>query len=528
MKKIKKQNGFTLLELIAVLAIIMSLIIGALYAYQDYIQRSLSEKYGRDFVRIISAVDHRMAIDGFEFSKWNHGPTWTGVTAIRNDLFRKELVARDSTCGATDGWVPILPRESRTQLVPCDLWQGRTPWNANINAELVDDGTGFVRAFNMWILFPDEVMNEKFKYVRFTLSRAREVDNPARTGFHNYDFVNYDTDRNASISMNECLNLTMARTASPSAPRCGIKISYERNSSFESLHVDGSNSMIDSSVTFKPTISSPAKTCLRWKWNISAGVYEADNTVPCGIGIHTETGYPVVVDTTNDGITSSHVLLDRLCNVYNRNASLELIDAGVDAPCGIQRIEDSGTQYIYQVVDKTSVNEAYIKYLYAQDILSDTINSKFAVISENMDIAGYLNVAKGATVGERLNVLGVANISRELNVAEDINTEGSLAVRDNIYVQENIWSKGNLIVEKNMSLQGNGIFQGDAIVQGGVIVNNNISAREVETTGIQTGTINIINRNALNSTCSNTGQLSLNSSGNGLLVCISGQWSELQ
>lgn len=405
MQSVKNSDGLTLLETLISLTIIMTIIIGILYWYLERQREQQALIFGKDIVSIITAFDKRIHVDGLDINNFKNGTEWVGENAFIS-MLGTEFIAQQATCGGANNWNPVIDEEKSTQLIPCNFW-AKSPYNFDIKAKITPDTDGFIKNFK--VIFQSknqDIFSQNFRYYNKAIMTAKANDSLNITGGHQFYFAS-NTDTSSKITNKECLSLKS---------NCVLVATYDREGGNEYLRVDGSNSMIGSSVTFKAAKENDKLRCLKWVQDAASGSWISSN-VDCGIGIHTETGYPVAVDVVVDSATSKNIMLDRLCPVYTNTAD-GLVDSTTNVPCGITTMEDTGATVAYQVVDNISAQKGLVNKLYTDTIFSNTVNTNYMKVKNDLTVNG--NTIMDGT----LNVKGTTQFDSNINLTE-IETEGA-------------------------------------------------------------------------------------------------------
>lgn len=327
----KVKNGFSLFETLMVLTVMISMLTTLVFWYSKYEKSRISKEFGNDIALIINGIDRRIFIDGYNYDLWNE-KEWNGKEDFVENFLKKELIAKLNECGKGDGWVPQIEKESKVRLINCNMWTNKTPFNMNVNAKVFDDGTGFLNEFHtIYYLENNEEFEENFLYLRKILIEAKRTNFSNITGTYNYSFakVNNPTEELTTL---KCLE---------EKSNCGIKASFNRNGGYEYLRVDGTNSMIDSHVTFKMKKNDERLLCSKWRQDevTKNWIFEEVN---CGIGVQSKDGSKKGVEAMIDYSTQEMVLLDRQCNVYKKDIDNLLIATGELIPCGFSKEEFGG------------------------------------------------------------------------------------------------------------------------------------------------------------------------------------------
>lgn len=464
LRLINREKGLSLFETLLSISITIILFSTFIYFYLDYQREQRSIVFGKQVVSIITAFDKRIHVDGWDVNYFKNGTEWTNANTFI-EMLNTEFIAKNTSCGTSKSWVPVLEKEKNTQLIPCNMWS-KIPYEFKVRAKINVDETGYIKQFIVTFQpkSTDDFL-ENFRFYNKAKMAANTNDSLNVTGGHHYYFATL-ADMTTRVSVTQCMVLKSD---------CVLVGVYDRQGGYEYLRVDGQNSILNATITFKESKNSSKQQCFKW-FKSSAGVW-SNSQVDCGIGIYTKTGHPVSVDVAVVNTTQSRVLLDKSCNVYGLTG--HTVEAKNTSPCGILRT-DSGTD-IYQVVDIVSAKEGYIQTLYNTDIISNKINTQYAEVMKDLTVTGktYLN--------DTLTVNAIANINNTLNVT------------------------GNINGQSNLNINGNGGFGGGVIANGAITagqtitsINGNINATS--------GAVNARDGNFSNNLGTNT--LNVNSTAN--------------
>lgn len=499
-------QGFTLVETligVTIAAIMASGLIlnQAEKREEDKIQKLIDETYD-----IVRAVDHRIAIDGYDPSLWNK-TSWSNEDEVVNDLINKKLTSKYLTNCDGGEWNPISNSEHQTKLIGCRHWKERKDYGENITAKLVNDSTGFIQNFDLYISYPkEEDFSEKFLNLQKAINNAHISINQEISGSHYIELVSLNTDN--EITAKQCVT---------DFTDCAIKFSIDRNGGNEYLRADGGNSMIGEHLTFIETKGQAPMKCVRWSNTArdGSGAWTIDTDEECGIGIYKNDPHPVMVDVVADSGTFKNVVLDQECKVYGWNGS-NVVDTGNTSPCGIL---NDGTDVI-QVVDNIQSKKSEIGTLYAgvahidnifiNNIIADTIESKFAYIEDKLkaDVIESYNQSK-------ISINSDVNINKDFTISRNDSTGNPnlFNVKSKGLFENDVTIKNILKAEDNSYFSKNTYVAGDNIVTGDISTNQKVSANTLQIKGI----------NIEGNSCTVNGELSRATNGS-LLNCVSGIW----
>lgn len=439
MKLIRKESNkaFTLMETLLVVSISIIIIGMSIYWLGIYQKKKAASTSAADIVQIISGIDRRLFLDGYDATKWDD-LDYTNNDAVKS-FFNEKLISRTASCGKSNGWTPITDKiENTTEaskmenaaLVQCNLWSEKLPWNslAEINIEELDDK---VTAVNLYLKQKnDEEFANNFPYIRQAVSEMKAKDSQEIAGLHYYHFVD-ENDKSNPISALKCSEIKS---------RCIIKASFSsEEGASEYLLTNGGNSMINSAITFKPNADSPSLNCLRWKFDTS-GNYTS-STVKCGIGVYdtSATEPNKKVDVVIDSITSKGMYLDKVCNQYEYNFTSQMLEITGSSPCGIYEHDGS----VIQAVEKVNTRNLLAQKIQARDLFISNLDVQEALTVMNTVTArGDVKVDGKTTINQGLTVDKNAKFGNSLEVKETLNVMGDTKVQ--AMAAENIYSANNI------------------------------------------------------------------------------------
>jgi len=435
-----------------------------MYFYLDHQREQQAVVFGKDVVSIVTAFDKRIHVDGWDVSNFKNGTEWNNANTFI-EMLNTEFIAKNTSCGTSKSWVPVLEKEKNTQLIPCNFWT-KIPYEFNVRAKINADPTGYIKIFT--VTFQSKSSEDFIKNFRFynkAKMTANANDSLNVTGGHHFYFATL-ADTTTRVSVTKCLALKTD---------CVMVAVYDREGGYEYLRVDGENSILNATISFKESKNSSKQQCFKW-FKSNAGAW-SNSQVDCGIGIYAKTGHPVSVDVAVANTTQSRVLLDKNCNVYGLTG--HIIEEKSTSPCGILRT-DSGNE-IYQVVDIVSAKSGYIQTLYNSNIISNKINTQYAEIMKDLTVTGktFLN--------DTLTVNAIANINNTLNVSGNINSQS------------------------NLNINGNGGFGGSVVANGSITAGQNITSNNGNINATS-GTVNARNGNFTSNLVTST--LTANSTAN--------------
>lgn len=398
-----KRNGITLIETMITLSVLSA---ASASLMLNKIETSKEEQkivFIKEAKKIIEAVDHRIAIDGYDISKWA-SRTWDSEDAIVNDLIGKELTSAYLTNCDGGGWNPSQTSERKTKLLPCNLWDKRKGSGEKIEAELREDSVGFIQGFDLFISFEEEKeFTESFKGYRTALNKLILSDSKEMAGMHDFSFVNKSS--KLDISTIECIG---------DPTNCVIKLSMDRTGGNEYIRADGLNSMISEHMTFIESKGESPLECLRWQNNKKdlTGNWSVDTDSDCGIGIYKDTGHPVIVDVVADKGTFGSVLLDKMCTVFEV-VNGEVVDNNKKAPCGILSTKEGANDIVYQVVERTIANnaifdEAHIRLSHIDNLITPFVQADVVEVMNELKSSGIATFDSTVTFNQLTTFEGEA------------------------------------------------------------------------------------------------------------------------
>lgn len=510
----KKDKGLTLFETLLSLSVVMVVVVSVLYWYLENQREQQAIIFGKDLVSIITAFDKRIHVDGWDDTNFKNGKEWLGSTAVIG-MLNTEFIAKNASCGKTNNWVPVLDKEKNTKLVPCNIWS-RVPYDLNPEATITSDVEGFVKNFTVVFKSKDDAdFSKNFRFYNRAKITANVKDSLNITGGHQFYFASVSSP-SVKITNNECLSLKSG---------CALVAVYDREGGNEYLRVDGTNSILGASVTFKESKGDPKLRCVRWEKDFGTNSWES-KTVDCGIGIYDKTKTPVAVEVAVNATTTERVMLDKLCPVFTHNNTDQLINSGSTAPCGMYQQNDSGTAVAYQVIENISAEKGLIKTLYADTIFTDKVNVNYLTVKKDLAVLGNtkmdgtlrvkgfgqfddnLNVMKDFGVNGNLGVNGTGQFNNDVNINRDLNVFRNTIMKGSSTVRGNGQFDSNVNINGSLGVSGDSITNGTSTVKGTGIFNNNINLTKVE---------------YVNTGCGPTGSVARDNTG-ALLSCVNGLW----
>lgn len=478
-----KNAGVTFVELLLVLI----LLAGAFLAYAVN-QREANKELNRSLfadqlVTIIKAFDQKSHVDGNLMKKptnyiddvvgrkgtakeptfWDNSDGTLLASATQSPgipmlvfnnnvptILNKLLVARgNATCGAGDGWIPVPQKESKTALIPCNVFKTKTPWDMIPNLYLKYKDTP-ITPFNESTTPSNKVVNryvtDIFLVFRFPTSASIEGKyaelsemlnkmNKANrkegsTGKMRYYFTYLDNpngDPNArgldsAVSPGICFTFI---------EKCLLVGNWSTKSDQENLRIDGMNSMINSSVTFKMGDDQKSNKALCNRFvkttdeNNDEGVpgdFDTDapkspwiyqQNVPCGIGIVTQAitsahapsaEQKYAVNSLSGSSNFKGLTLDQQCNNFELDSNNLIYTVSGKTPCGIIHNDSGGVDQIILYSNEIQAKEG----IFGANSTTGTggmIHSRAIMIQESA-ILHDLGVQNSLNVQQSLHVIG--------------------------------------------------------------------------------------------------------------------------
>jgi prepilin-type N-terminal cleavage/methylation domain-containing protein len=430
------KKGFTLMESLIALTITGGAVGMVISNSAEQNEKEAGMKLIQEMNQVINAIDHRIAIDGYNPDSWGGKYKWKNIEEVSKDLISEQLNSTESKCPGGK-WEPSMESEENTQLLPCNLWSGLTNRiGGDIFAEMNIDSVGYIQGFDLYFQFKEEKdFSKYFQGLKKGMKYFEIKDKRELSGSHFISFVN-KSNKDDFITTTECIGLQ---------EDCLVKATFDRSGGNEYIRADGTNSMIASHLTFieAKEEKDPLK-CIRWE-NTSVNNIDAwtSEEVDCGIGIYNKDNKPVLVDTVTDSGTFNSVILDKECKVLKWNeTSKKVEDTGKVSACGIFKNKDDldgGTLSefaVYQVVDNVVAEEGTFNILNAaigniESITADTINTSVLEVMNELNVngksefQGLVNIdsdltVTGRTTTQDLTVIGNTNV-KDLTATGDTN-----------------------------------------------------------------------------------------------------------
>lgn len=485
--KIKKLKGFTLIETLAAVTVGAAVTATALSIESDKNKKREAINLVTDAYSIVQAVDHRIAIDGYDSSLWTK-MDWASEEKIVTELINKELNSSYLTNCPGGTWNPSIITEQNTKLIECRKWKDRKKNGESMSASLTNDSSGFLQKFKLRIEYPtQEDLQESYLDLKYAITNIKSTEQQQLSGLHMATFVSKST--GAEIGSKNCVQ---------NFNDCSIELTWERSGGNEYVRADGENSMVASHLTFVEAKGHSPMKCIRWQNTLrdGSGSWSRELAEDCGIGIYKGTTTPVMVETTVDTGTFKNILLDQECNDYRWDGT-KVVDTGTKSPCGMN---NDGTE-IYQVIPNISSETAHIKNIYSDALELEDLNVK------NL-ISNYISTQQI----DVLNRLKTNLIESYSGIKIDVISDMTL--------------KEILIAEKDVYIHGDTYIAKSAILTGGIQAKQNIQTEGnviADMSIVSTEQLELRKVNNEKASCSVNGALSRMSNG-ALLSCVSGVW----
>jgi Tfp pilus assembly major pilin PilA len=407
----KKQKGFTILEALIMAGITGGLSYGAITLIQDSVEKEMATSFIKEVSSVVKAVDHRIAVDGYDATRWNT-TNWTSTNEVINTLIRRELVS-STECNNSGNWTPRMPEDAGSKPISCNHWERNDFNGMTLSANLTMDGLNFIERFDIFVGFSSEkAFKENFQNIKYGIENVSTTRNQERSGGHDFDFVSAID--GSILTTAECIR---------AANNCVLNMFLERDGGLEYLKLNGSNSIVNNNVSFIDTTGTNSPMlCVRWRKD-NAGVWSRAVDQSCGIGIYRDLNHPVIVEVAAETGTFGSVLLNQDCNVYT--ASGNGVNVSGTSPCGmredgevIQVVESFHSNLL--ISDEGNFDELIVTELIANNITSTTLQ-----------VSGLTEV-KELLVNGDMDVNGDITFGRDLHVSTDVNLSSNLTVSGTI------------------------------------------------------------------------------------------------
>lgn len=335
MKKIK---GITLLESVVSLALIASLLTGAIYFYVEKTKKQNSEIFGLEILKYIKLVDEKTASSGYREDKWVKKNA-NDFSSFK-DFMYNNFNSVGTNCGLSNGWVPVVDRtnieteqfkersnsektkieeSNKKSLINCDYFNKYTFFmGLNPIVRVTEDNDNkYINSVDFIFHYENEEdFKDNFIYLKRSLDFMKAQDSGDEYGSHYYSFVNINN-LDVDLKPLECFNLK---------EDCGIKASFKRSGQQDYVRTNGLDSIEDGIVTFKvydyngtlrkDLVHGITKNCDKWTYNNVSNSWTKNNSYKCGVGLY-EGG--LVASLLDGNSTSKTVYLNKQCNKYNIN-----------------------------------------------------------------------------------------------------------------------------------------------------------------------------------------------------------------
>lgn len=455
----KKIKGLTLIESIVALGVGSAITIGVIQNNIEDTEAELIGKTLREAAKIIYAVDHRIAIDGYDPTRWGGKLSWSDKDEIASDLVAKKLTYYKAKECANGDWKPRMSLANDARLIDCKMWSELRENGLEVSANFILDDLGYIRDFELLIDFESEkVLSDNIKEIKKALFEISSDNSKESSGIHNFNFVKKDT--NEEISTIECVN---------NFKKCSLKMSMNRSGSYEYLTLFGDQSMSDNSqLTFIEGTETGAREplkCLHWKNNkdnkLNSSLWKSD-TVNCGIGVHVDNN-DSLNPTKSIAVLAAmgnfeNIVLDKECKDLTWNSG-DVVEDG-DSPCGI--LSDGS---VVQVIDNAIANTGLFENLYIKDAYF-----KDVVVKELKDV----------NYAEINNLTTTTVTARETIVNNLLTVNGNTEVFDSVFGENTAITINNAIFEKGASFNSGSDIEigGDLNIAGDVELTKTLSLKD--------------------------------------------------
>lgn len=430
-----KQKGFTLIETLFVLAIFAAVSVVAIEQLVDKTRIESGEKFGRKLTSIISAIDQRFFIEGYEESLWVDTadvPLDTTVTYPLRTFINEQLYSDNHSCVAGTGsaWVldqDLIDDNAKYGLKNCKLFPSNkydlTMTDANVSFETITYG-GLDSIKKIAIDFDiSTIYTIYMKELIAAVEHSNKITKLNVSGVHQYAF--YDIDLDTMIQAPICLKNLIAGDS------CVLRAELDTMASDGTsyLKTTGRNKM-GGNVEFRADPNDRASTaaledCYVWHYDPvvggwtnynptvdynSAVLENAPIDVPCGLrydsvgdGAGNETK---VINITGHNMTSTNsISLSKTCDTSQFS-----IDAA--SPTSIYKVNtdfmagnDSFNCGIFRNKDGDNLVIALVDDIYANTVNANTVNATTAnmtsIVSESISstTGDFVNLSAGVITG---------------------------------------------------------------------------------------------------------------------------------
>ncbi|MBM25124.1 MAG: hypothetical protein CL760_05475 [Chloroflexi bacterium] len=488
----RNKKGLTLVESLIALSVAGTVATGFIVNEKEKAKENKTLNLMHDAMSIVYAVDHRIAIDGYETTNWG-STSWDNIDLIHKNLIKKELTSRNLNTCSGGGWDPRIIKEREITLLECNLWESRPIKDLKYKASLSKDAlTGFIDRFDLTISFDDEeAFLENYQDMKYALNNYKRNEYQEITGQHSLTIVKLSSGN--ELSSSECINSPL---------ECAFRFTYDISGGNEKIRVDGNNSIINNHLDFiENTTSISPRQCLHWieKTNPSDGskyweLQKESNSLDCGIGIYEKT--PVTVDVLAENGNFRTILLDKKCNLLKLNGNKVEVDSGTTTPCGIMKSKDGSE--IIQVVENTIATTALINDVFVEKGFINTLNS---------DILTGVTLNTTDLVATTLNAKTV-EVATEMIVNGNNTFNNLVEFKDQVEFNKTVGVDKNLTIEKDLRVDGNVIFNGEINLHH-VTIDGDLTVNSVATLS-NTKILGNFNSENINSSTLNSDQISTN------------------
>lgn len=487
----KKIKGLTLVESIVALGVGGAITIGVIQNNIDETESKIVGQTLREAAKIIYAVDHRIAIDGYDPSRWGGKLSWNNKEEIASDLVANKLTYYKAKECANGDWKPRMSLANDARLIDCEMWSESKDNGLGFSADFILDDLGYIRDFELLIDFESEkALSDNIKEIKKALFEIRSDNSKESSGIHNFNFVKKGT--NEEISTIECVG---------DFNQCSLKMSMNRSGSYEYLTLFGDQSMSDNSqLTFiegtETGTREPLK-CLHWKNNkdnkLNSSLWKSD-TVNCGIGVYVDnndslnpTKSIAVLATTGN---FENIVLDKECKDLTWNSG-DVVEDG-DSPCGI--LSDGS---VIQVIDNAIANTGlfenlYVKDAYFKDVVVKNLNdvnyaeinnltttnvtARETLVNTLLEVNGNTEVFD-SVFGENVSITmnnAIFENGASFNSGSNIEIGGDLNIDGDVELTKTLSLK-DTIIKNNLTVKGNSTISGTMTLNNGTGLSNLIS-----------------------------------------------------
>tara|TARA_Y100001960_G_scaffold332700_1_gene434335 strand:+ start:47057 stop:48961 length:1905 start_codon:yes stop_codon:yes gene_type:complete len=487
----RNKKGLTLVESLIALSVAGTVATGVIVNEKEKAKENKTLNLMHDAMSIVYAVDHRIAIDGYETTNWG-STSWDNIDLIHKNLIKKELTSQNLNTCSGGGWTPKIIKEREITLLECNLWESSPIKDLKYKASLSKDAlTGFIDRFDLTISFNDEeAFLENYQDMKYALNNYKRNEYQEITGQHSLTIVKLSSGN--ELSSSECINSPLD---------CGFRFTYDISGGNEKIRVDGNNSIINNHLDFiENTTSISPRQCLHWieKTNPSDGskywYLQKDSSFDCGIGIYEKT--PVTVDVLAENGNFRTILLDKKCNLLKLNGNKVEVDSGTTTPCGIMKSKDGSE--IIQVVENTIATTALINDVFVEKGFINTLDS---------DILTGVTLNTTDLVAKTLNAKTV-EVATEMIVKGDNTFNNLVEFKKQVEFTNAFDTDKNFTIEKDLKVDGDVIFNGGINLHH-VTIDGELTVNSVATLS-NTKILGNFNSENINSSTLNSNQISTN------------------